>query len=197
MKYKKLSRAILLVAGGLTLGGNALAIERGEMLANTCAGCHGVKGASGGPAIPTIGGIKTDTFIEAMKGYKEGRPGTTIMDRIAKGFSDEEIALMADYFAKQTFVRHAQPHNAAQAKKGAKLHDKYCDKCHEEGGKKDEDGSSILAGQWLPYLQYQLADFKSGQRDMSKKMASSLEKMVKENGEGSLDDIAHYYASQK
>jgi cytochrome subunit of sulfide dehydrogenase len=197
MKYKKLSRTTLLLAGGLMLGGNALAIDRGEMLANNCAGCHGAKGASNGPAIPTIGGLKTDSFIEAMKAYQAGRPGTTIMDRIAKGYSEEDITLMAEYFAKQTFVRHNQPHDADKAKKGAKLHDKYCDKCHEDGGKKDEDGSSVLAGQWLPYLQYQLADFKSGQREMPKKMASALEKMVKESGDGALDEIANYYASQK
>jgi sulfide dehydrogenase cytochrome subunit len=39
------------------------------MLANTCAGCHGPDGASGGPATPTIAGLSTEYFVEVMNGY--------------------------------------------------------------------------------------------------------------------------------
>ena len=71
-----------------------------EALANTCAGCHGTGGVSSGPASPTLAGTNPEYFNDIMKRYADGRAYSTIMGRIAKGFTTEEIALMADYFAK-------------------------------------------------------------------------------------------------
>ena len=71
------------------------------MLANTCAGCHGTFGSSVGPASPTIAGISRDYFIETMLAYKEAQRPSTIMSRIAKGYTEQEIELMAEYFSKQ------------------------------------------------------------------------------------------------
>jgi sulfide dehydrogenase cytochrome subunit len=166
------------------------------LVASTCVGCHGTGGSSVGPATPTIAGISADTFVEAMQAYQKDERPSTIMGRIAKGYTEKELKVMADYFSQQNFVRYAQEVDAEKVKRGAKLHDEYCEKCHEEQGYVDEDGSAILAGQWLPYLQFSLADFHGGERDMSKKMRKRMEKMVKKQGEGSLEDIAHFYASQ-
>jgi len=170
---------------------------RGVMLANTCVGCHGQGGSSMGPATPTIAGMAVDTFTDSMKAYREDKRPSTVMGRLAKGYTDEDIAEMANVFVAQKFVRQTQTVDAAKVKAGKKLHKDNCEKCHEENGFKDEDGSSILAGQWLPYLQFQLADFQAKKREMPKKMAKKLESMVKDNGDKSLDEIAHFYASQK
>jgi sulfide dehydrogenase cytochrome subunit len=195
---KTIGRAALLLAGGLVLGSSAAwAADRSEMLSFTCVGCHGPNGSSVGPATPNIAELEKETFMDIMKGYQKADRPSTIMTRIAKGYTDEELEAMAGYFSKQKIMRHAQLHDAEKAKRGAKYHDKYCDKCHEDGGQKDEDGCGILAGQWLPYLQFQLEDYHTGKRKMSKKMKKRMKKMVKEQGEGAYDDVAHYYASQK
>lgn len=196
MTYKKLSGAVMLLAGGLVFGTPAHAVDQATMLANTCVGCHGPAGASLGPATPSIAGMSAETFVEAMKAYQDARPGT-IMGRIAKGYTEDEIKAMGGYFSKQKFIPAVQETDAGKAAKGAKLHDEYCEKCHEEKGTKDSDGSSILAGQWKPYLDAEFADFQAGKREMSKKMAKKMESMVKEHGEGALDEIAHFYASHK
>jgi len=156
---------------------------RGLMLANTCVGCHGQGGSSLGPATPSIAGMAVDTFTDAMKAYREGKRPSTVMGRLAKGYTDEDIAEMSNFFAAQKFVRVAQKTDPDKAKAGKKLHKDNCEKCHEEGGFKDEDGSSILAGQWLPYLQFQLADFNAKKREMPEKMAKRLNAMVKDNGD--------------
>lgn len=188
----------LIAAGTLMLGStSAFAMDYGTMLSNTCIGCHGTDGASAGPAIPSIGGFTADTFTEAMMAYKNDERPSTIMGRIVKAYTEEEIALMAKFFAAKKFTPAKQEADAAKAAKGKDYHKDYCDKCHEEGGKLDVDGSSILAGQWLPYLQYSMADFHSERRSMSKKMAKRMKKMVEDHGESSLDDVSHYYASQK
>ena len=70
-----------------------------------------------------------------MKRYADGSAYSTIMGRIAKGFTTEEIALMADYFAKAQFAPAKQKFDTALVKEGGKLHEKVCEKCHSEGGK--------------------------------------------------------------
>lgn len=70
---------------------------RAAILANPCAGCHGMDGVSPG-TIPSINHLSADAIVAAMKAFRSGeRPGT-VMDRIAKGYTDEEIQRIADYF---------------------------------------------------------------------------------------------------
>jgi sulfide dehydrogenase cytochrome subunit len=197
MKLKLLSLA-LITAGSVVAGAPAMAAapDAAMMLANTCNGCHGPNGNSAGPATPTIAGMATDTFLEGMKAFKEGTRPSTIMTRIAKGYTDDEIKAMAGVFAKEKFVRLPQKTDDAMAKKGKELQKEHCEKCHEDGGRKDEDGSSILAGQWLPYLQFAMADFTSGAREMPKKMKSQVEKAQAKDPKA-LDALLHFYASQK
>lgn len=168
-----------------------------SMLANTCNGCHGPNGDSAGPATPTIAGASVDYFTEQMQGFAKGEIPSTIMGRIAKGYSDDEIEKMADYFSKQKFIPAKQEADPKLAKKGAKLHDKYCEKCHAEGGTSAEDDAGILAGQWVPYLEMSLSDFLKGDREMPKKMAKKLKKLHKKEGDAGIKALIAYYASRK
>jgi sulfide dehydrogenase cytochrome subunit len=168
------------------------------MLSETCAGCHGTDGASGGPAIPSIGGMNAEYFTEVMTGYQSGEIYSTIMGRIAKGYTEAEIGLMAGFFAGQEFVAAKQDSDEAMAKAGAKLHDKYCEKCHAEGGKVLEDEEYyILAGQWTPYLENAMSDFREDRRPMPKKMKSQLGKLIDKEGDKGLEALWAYYASQQ
>jgi sulfide dehydrogenase cytochrome subunit len=197
MNYKKRLQGIL-IAGSVAMAGPVLAeTPSAAMLGNTCAGCHGTNGNSHGPATPTIAGVSSEYFIEAMKGYKSGERPATVMDRIAKGYSDEEIKLMAGFFAKQTMARPSQKVDAALAKKGMKLHEKYCEKCHEDGGRSTEDDAGMLAGQWMPYLHYTMSDFLDGKREMSKKMQKKVEELQAKGGDDSIDALIQFYGSQK
>lgn len=195
MNYKIIVQSIVL-AGGVAFTGVALAeTPSAAMLANSCAGCHGTNGSSVGPASPTIAGISVDYFIETMEAYKTGERPSTIMTRIAKGYTEEEIKLMANFFAQQPFVRQKQSFDANIAKKGAKIHKKYCEKCHEEGGRSSEDDAGILAGQWEPYLRYTMDDFISGNREMTKKMKKKVDKMQDATDGKGVDQLMHYYSS--
>jgi sulfide dehydrogenase cytochrome subunit len=201
MAYKNLKRALI---GALALSASSAAFAADKplmsgasasMLANTCAGCHGTNGASIGPASPSIGGISAVYFEEVMAGFKSGEINSTIMTRIAKGYSEDEIKLMGEYFSKQPFVMAKQEFDADKAKKGAKLHDKYCEKCHADNGTSAEDDSGILMGQLTPYLHYTLADFKSGKREMTKKMKKKVNQLIKKEGDEGFDALLNFYAS--
>jgi sulfide dehydrogenase cytochrome subunit len=192
---------------GLALGASSLATAADDpalmtgastsMLAQTCNGCHGFDGASNGPAIPTIGGISEFYMNELMQGFKSGEVKSTIMGRIAKGYTDEEIEQMSKYFANQPFVVAKQEFDEGQVKEGAKLHDKYCEKCHADGGTSKEDDSGILAGQWTLYLDWAMDDFRAGDREMPKKMKKKVDKLVSKEGDAGLQALYNYYASQQ
>ncbi len=168
-----------------------------SMLGDTCAGCHGTNGASSGPATPTISGLSKDYFVETMQGFANDEIPSTVMNRIAKGYSDEELGILADYFGDKPFVKSKQNFDAELAKKGAKLHEKYCEKCHGDGGQSADDDAGVLAGQWNPYVQWTLADFKSGDREASKKMKKKLQKLLDREGSKGINALLNYYASQQ
>jgi sulfide dehydrogenase cytochrome subunit len=165
-----------------------------SMLANTCAGCHGTNGASAGPASPSISGISAVYFEEIMLGFKSGEIPSTIMGRIAEGYSDDEIKAMGEHFSKQPFVKAKQSFDNSLAKKGEKLHDKYCEKCHADGGASAEDDSGILLGQLTPYLHYTLTDFKAGDREMTKKMKKKVNQLIKKEGDAGFEALLNFYA---
>lgn len=105
MTYRRLRRAALAGAGGavmLTLATAALAEDHGpatgEQLALPCAGCHGADGHSAGNVPPLFGRSK-ESLLEMMQGYKRDEWFSTIMTRIVKGYSDEELDRMAEYIA--------------------------------------------------------------------------------------------------
>ena len=66
----------------------------GRVLVATCTGCHGQNGKSAG-AIPTLAGQSEAQIRAAMLDYKNDRRAGTMMNRHAKGFSDDEIGAMA------------------------------------------------------------------------------------------------------
>ncbi|PUB82500.1 MAG: cytochrome c4, partial [gamma proteobacterium symbiont of Ctena orbiculata] len=144
-----------------------------------------------------ISGISAIYFEEVMLGFKDGSIKNTIMGRIAKGYSDDEIKAMGDYFSKKPFVNAKQDFDAGLAKKGAKLHDKYCEKCHAESGTSAEDDSGILMGQLTPYLRYTMADYKAGDREMTKKMKKKVNQMIKKEGDAGFEALFNYYAQGK
>ena len=198
MNLKKTMLITAVISGGFAVSASALAATAsGEMLGNTCNGCHGPMGNSFGPGIPSIAGNAEVYLTEKMLAYKSGDAPSTIMGNIAKGYSEAEIKAMSAYFAKQTYKPMPQKHDAKLAKAGKKLHKKYCEKCHDNGGTSAEDESGFLSGQWMPYLEYSLADYHNGVADAPKKMAKKMKKLYKKEGAAGIEKLIHYYGSAK
>ena len=75
--------------------------KEGMLLSLSCTSCHGTYGISPG-TIPTIYGKSREYIIETMKELRNGERDSTVMKRIAKGYSDREIFLIANYFSSLT-----------------------------------------------------------------------------------------------
>lgn len=179
-----------------------------SMLANTCNGCHGPDGVSQGPAAPTIAGMNKHYLVESMKAYREGtNRKSSIMQRIAKGYTDAETDKIADFFASKTFGRVAmQNTDNGAAGKGQAIAKDLCESCHEKEGYAAED-YLVLAGQMMPYLKNNLMDFKSGSRSIDnnpnmsdkekRKKKRALADLQEKHGDDGVAAILNFYASRK
>ncbi|MEJ2322152.1 MAG: c-type cytochrome [Gammaproteobacteria bacterium] len=190
-----LTKTVAIVLGSsLMLGATSLsAAPTGQMLADTCAGCHGTDGGSTGPATPSIAGNAAYYIVEAMNAYKSGDRHSTIMGRIAKGYSDDEIEAMAEVIASWPLHKTDQQVDADKVAMGSEVYEDACVKCHDEKGSLADDEAGILYSQWLPYLTNSIEDFKAGHREMPKKMKKAVEKLSDEQ----IDAVNHFFASQK
>jgi cytochrome c553 len=62
-----------------------------------CAACHRLDGHDKG--IPSIIGLSEEQFVIVMEAFKSGERSGPIMRAIARSLSNEEIAILARYFA--------------------------------------------------------------------------------------------------
>lgn len=191
---KILKQTVFAVGMALSAGATA-ATPAPEMLAGTCAACHGTGGSSVA-VIPSLAGAPAEYFVDSMTAFKDGSRKATVMDRIAKGYSDEQIEAMGAYFAAQKLTPMKQGYDPVLAGNGKLLHEEYCNVCHEDGGKKPDEGG-VLAGQSMIYLSFAMDDFMQGEREMVKKMKRRLGEMLEAHGQASVEALIHFYGSQQ
>jgi DNA-formamidopyrimidine glycosylase len=100
-----------------------------EDLARTCNACHGMNGVSVGPSMPSIGGLPESYLKHMMIQWKTGERYSATMGRHFKGYSDEELASLAAYFAKLPWVPVVQTADPGTLAKGKAATDR-CETCH-------------------------------------------------------------------
>jgi sulfide dehydrogenase cytochrome subunit len=92
----------LLALGALTLAASvvqAADISTPAVLAGSCSTCHGPNGQSPG-AMPSLAGLEPKYIMTRLKEFRSGEAPATLMNRIAKGYSDAEIEALGQYFTK-------------------------------------------------------------------------------------------------
>lgn len=191
---KKTIKLVVLALGLLSSAAFADGIRSPSMLGNTCAGCHGTDGASAGDIMPIIGGLDKGYLTTVMMEFKSGERESTIMGRIAKGYSDDEIKALAGFFAEKPWVSAPIKADAKLAAKGKEVHEDSCDSCHEEGGRSQEDETPRVAGQWPDYSLLMLEKCHAlGKRCAPKKMGGKVSKLSHDD----LKALVQFYASEK
>ena len=81
-----------------------LARNLARNLAATCANCHGTNGNARGEMKP-LAGLPAALIVAAINDYKNGNRPATVMHQISKGYTDEQVQLIAAYFAAQKPVK--------------------------------------------------------------------------------------------
>ncbi|QTR52083.1 c-type cytochrome [Thiothrix unzii] len=74
------------------------AAKAGEILAHTCAGCHGTNGTLENEAFMPLAGMPEQEFVKTMLDFRDGARQSTLMGTVANGLSEQQIRDMARYF---------------------------------------------------------------------------------------------------
>ncbi|UAA38810.1 cytochrome c4 [Paraneptunicella aestuarii] len=153
-------------------------VEKGKTKSAQCAACHGADGNSVVAMNPKLAGQHTKYLEKQIKefrlaaktGGKEGR-NNAVMNGMAAGLSDEDIADISAYFESQKPKAGATPEDVVAA--GSKLYQggdmergiTACIACHgPRGNGTSLSGFPDISGQHADYTKSQLEAFRSGAR---------------------------------
>jgi cytochrome c553 len=139
--------------------GNA---ERGEVLAETCLGCHGIAGYRNtypSYRVPKLGGQNADYIVAALQGYRAQTRAHNTMHAQAASMTDADIRDVAAYLVSQGAAKAGAPVATAASDKVA-----TCAACHGEAGISPAPNWPNLAGQYADYLEHAIRQYKTGAR---------------------------------
>ena len=75
---------------------------KAAQLSATCAACHGTEGKNvNGSAVSGLSNLSVDYIKTNMRWFKTGERPATLMHQLAKGYTDEQIDLIANYLGKK------------------------------------------------------------------------------------------------
>lgn len=136
---------------------------KGEVLAYTCLGCHGIEGhrnAYPSYRVPRLGGQHADYIVAALQAYKSDSRKHPTMNAQAKTLSDQDMADLAAYFSGYNDVDAG----AAVVEKPGKEKAAVCAGCHGANGVSAMAMYPTIAGQQAEYIVHALEQYRSGER---------------------------------
>ena len=176
----------------LTVTGDA---ARGETLAYTCSGCHGVDSSVNAYPnyhVPKLGGQNADYLEIALQGYRNGSRAHDTMHGQGSQLSDQDIADVAAWFASiegeaATGILAADRDAIAAGQEKSMT----CQACHGATGIAGSPQWPNLAGQHHSYLVEAIRQYQRGERtDLV------MAPLVSQLDEEAIGQIAAFYASQ-
>lgn len=96
----KALRAAVAIATVMASSLPVLAASEAPPGAASCSGCH-ASGAAAASPVTRLYGRDAGEIMTAMTGFRDGSLPATVMNRIAKGFSDDELRAIAAWLAAQ------------------------------------------------------------------------------------------------
>lgn len=188
-------KSALLVAAAtvLLLGAAGVRAAGPPAQAESCSACHGAEAPSLLPGVPTIHGMPQLVIENALYDYRATirpcrKPGCDEPSdcppldfcSIVAGLSDEDIAVLAEWYASRDYVALPQDYDPDLAARGALLHAARCENCHGGGGSRSQDQASILRGQPRNYLVNAIGDFRQERRVAVAEMHVMLQELSAE-----------------
>ncbi len=167
----------LLISMLLTLGITGVAHAAGDAAAGkaktaVCAACHAADGNSAMANFPKLAGQNEKYLLKQMKEIKSGARQVVEMTGMLTNLSDQDLADIAAYFAKQAgSVGHAA---ADQVEAGQKIYRAgiaakgvaACTACHSPTGSGNASAAfPAVGGQHAAYVEKQLKMFRNAERD--------------------------------
>jgi sulfide dehydrogenase cytochrome subunit len=95
-----MGKALAAAIGLASIAAAAVASAEPPAGAVACSGCHPASTRVTSP-VPRLAGLERAAIVRAMLDFRSGQRAGTVMDRIAKGFTDDEIQAIAAWYATQ------------------------------------------------------------------------------------------------
>jgi cytochrome c553 len=170
----------------------AAAADLAEQLV-PCLACHGDKGQSETPEVPSLGAQNAPYTLIQLYLFREKQRSFEIMNEAAKGLSDDDLRNVSDAIAKLPAPRPVADADAARMERGGALLARYhCNVCHHADLSGQENVPRIAA-QREDYLVKTLRDYKSRARiGYDATMAEALEPVA----DNEIADLAYVMARQ-
>jgi cytochrome c553 len=173
---------------GLLISG-AQAMTYDEKLA-TCLACHGEKGISETPEVPSLAGMPADFTLIQLFLFRQGTRKVEIMNDLAKDMSDDDLRKFSEYFSKLPPPKASgeAPNAEVVARAQAVIHKNFCASCHNSDFSGREQ-MPRLAAQREDYLLKALRDYKTAQRPG---YDATMDEVIRPVTEQDIVDLAHY-----
>jgi sulfide dehydrogenase cytochrome subunit len=184
--------------GAAILLGSLSAADTGAdaLLASGCTGCHGPGGVTAGAAIPSVAGLDKIYLARVMVQFKNDERPSTIMGRIAKGYTDSELRTMAKQFGGNPWSSWPEVAGQDGLDEGREIHDRVCAECHEQEGRHQDRDTPRIAGQAPEYLLLSLLQYRDGQGTMKLPQPDKMLKALQPLSDRHLLALSRYYASR-
>jgi len=155
----------ILVALLIGISGAAIAAEPLSDRVAPCLACHGEKGASENPEVPSLGGQTAPYLLIQLFLFREKQRVVEIMNDVTKDFTDDDLRAFSDYLSKLPPPQAlADGADAARIKRGRVLiTQNRCNACHnlDLSGR---DNIPHIADQREDYLVKTLREYKNNTR---------------------------------
>ena len=183
------SIAVALLASLAALPAPAATLE--ERLA-PCLSCHGEKGQSTIPAVPSLGAQPVVYVIIQLYMFRESIRVVEPMNAMMKGISDDDLRRMSATIAKlPPPPPAAEPPDPARLERaGALIQQHRCNFCHNQDFS-GEQNVPRLAGQREDYLVKALREYKSNAR---RGYDASMADVMYSVTDADILDLAHFLA---
>ena len=171
--------------------------ENGKRLAESCAGCHGEKGASSIPAYPSLAGQSANYTYKQLRDYAAQNRTSDIMAPIAQSLNKNDMADIAAWFdslpppSKKTSPKPLNKAEKLVFNGDSKRTLTPCFLCHGKKGKGEKMDTPALAGQQAEYFAQTLKAYKSGERHND--IYSRMRLISKQLSEQEIQELAEYY----
>jgi len=160
--------------------------REGAEFAAMCTDCHGERGVSVSPGVPSLAGQQPVYLIVAMQEYANGSRGHEGKEEMLQELNQVDLEKMAMYFAAQS-PQLRQPPAFGDPQSGEAL-TATCGKCHGARGISHNPMIPNLAGQEPTYLVNALKAYRDHER--------SHEEMETDKSDEEIANIAAFYSIQ-
>ena len=161
-------------------------LAAGETLSEGCAACHGEKGVSSDPKVPSLAGQDARYLTSAIHEYATGKRAVEAMTDAVKELDKQAVSDVASYYASLTGEKPA-----VRIPEGPEHWVEKCQRCHGLAGYSQQADKPILTGQLQSYLVSSLKAYRDGTR-----RHSTMNAMLAEMSLSEIHALAAYYARQ-